>query len=81
MLSDLTPLCAAAVPHFLRTIHPDPEAALDYWRDHPETVTSSRWYQAGTIPGYAEPRCDSRPEYVADRRRTLERRDFNTLVG
>jgi hypothetical protein len=28
--------CAA----FLRTIHPNPEAALDYWRDH--AVTSSR---------------------------------------
>ena len=27
---------------FLRTIHPDPEAVLDYWRDYPEAVTNSR---------------------------------------
>jgi hypothetical protein len=27
---------------FLRTIHPSPEAALDYWRDQPEALTSSR---------------------------------------
>ena len=23
---------------FLRTIHPDPGTALDYWRDHPEAI-------------------------------------------
>jgi hypothetical protein len=27
---------------FLRTIHPDPEAALNYWRDHPEAGARSR---------------------------------------
>jgi hypothetical protein len=41
LIGPYSAVCSHCVT-FLRTIHPSPEAALDYWRDQPEALTSSR---------------------------------------